>query len=517
MGPMCPGGQRHLVIDNAKKIFKGCLTPVVCTGDPTGTVGRLRHAPEARNLPKAFIISTAWRFFVNPFSAMNNEVGSEGSVCVRNKGAMAVEFESDESTLEGDPRWEAAQRAVRSSALARATQLRAILLFIVRRSILLPEEPISEFEIAYRALGRRSNFNPLDDNIVRVQMGHLRRKLENYFSAEGKNEPIVISIALGSYKPVFQARDSSDLEAQRISTKIDLDHQNQATSEGNTAIIPAPTALPNVSEIASPDTLISWLIAHWLFILLITCGVTLVCIAVGNFVLNRAVQKGSATDRGLALQHFWKPLRFVNTPVIICVGTVGIPRELVNKPIHPVNHYFAPFVTLGTARAVASLTSLSTQLHIPYVVQSAPSIDLEALKTQPTIFIGGFTNPWTTRLMTNLRFRMNLGPPQEIYDTANPTVHWQIAQTRPNYGPNDYAIVARYHDPITNNIAVIIAGLEVNGTVGAAQFVTSSHQLEQLEHVLPSGWEDKNVEIVLKVPVIGGDSGPDTILATQVW
>jgi hypothetical protein len=430
---------------------------------------------------------------------------------------MAVEFESDDSTLEGDPRWEAARRAVSSSTLARATQLRAILLFIVRRSILLPEEPISEFEIAYRVLGRRSNFNPLDDNIVRVQMGHLRRKLENYFSAEGKNEPIVISIALGSYKPAFQARESSDLEAQRISTKIDLDHQNQATSEGNTAIIPAPTALPNVSEIASPDTLRSWFIAHWLPILLITCGVTLVCIAAGISGLNRALQKRNATDQEPATQQFWKPLQFVNTPILICVGTVDIPRKVVNKSIHPSKHYFAPFVTLGTVRAVASLASLSTQLHIPYVVQSAPSVNLEALKTQPTIFIGGFTNPWTTRLMTNLRFRINLGPPQEIYDTANPAVHWQIAQARPDYGRNDYAIVARYHDPITNNIAVIIAGLEVNGTVGAAQFVTSSHQLDQLEHALPSGWEEKNIEIVLRVPVIDGDSGPDKILATQVW
>ena len=112
----------------------------------------------------------------------------------------------DEAMLEGDLRWEAVQRAVRSHTFSRAAQLRAILLFVVRHAIVRPEEPIPEFEIGYRVLGRRKDFNPLDDNIVRVQMGHLRKKLEQYFSSEGIEEEVIIFIPQGSYKPSFRNR-----------------------------------------------------------------------------------------------------------------------------------------------------------------------------------------------------------------------------------------------------------------------------------------------------------------------
>jgi hypothetical protein len=117
-----------------------------------------------------------------------------------------VSIEEEASVLQGDPRWKLAERAARSPALHRATQLRDMLLFIVRQSILNPDEPVHEFDIAHQVLGRRSDFNPLDDNIVRVQMAHLRKKLENYFSTEGKQEDTVITVALGSYRPVFSPR-----------------------------------------------------------------------------------------------------------------------------------------------------------------------------------------------------------------------------------------------------------------------------------------------------------------------
>lgn len=122
------------------------------------------------------------------------------------KGRNAKEPGAAAPALEDDPRWQIAQRAARSPALYRATQLRDMLLFIVRQTIVSPDEPIHESEIAHRVLGRRMDFNPLDDNIVRVQMAHLRKKLDLYFSTEGQNEETVITVALGSYRPVFSAR-----------------------------------------------------------------------------------------------------------------------------------------------------------------------------------------------------------------------------------------------------------------------------------------------------------------------
>jgi hypothetical protein len=122
------------------------------------------------------------------------------------KRINGVGVEDETSVLESNPHWKLAERVARSPALYRATQLREMLLFIVRQSILNPEEPIHEFDIAHQVLGRRSDFNPLDDNIVRVQMAHLRKKLEHHFSTDGKREDVVITVALGSYRPVFSPR-----------------------------------------------------------------------------------------------------------------------------------------------------------------------------------------------------------------------------------------------------------------------------------------------------------------------
>src|ERR1700748_2919461 len=52
------------------------------------------------------------------------------------------------------------------------------------------------------------SFNPNDDNIVRVQAGHLRKKLDQYFSSEGREEPYVPVIPRGTYVPHFVTRQS---------------------------------------------------------------------------------------------------------------------------------------------------------------------------------------------------------------------------------------------------------------------------------------------------------------------
>lgn len=114
--------------------------------------------------------------------------------------------ETEEKAIATDQRWLLAQRIAASQHLAKATQLREILLYIVRRALTSQAVAIREQEIACNVLGRRENFDPSDDNIVRVQVGHLRKKLESYFAAEGMDETIELSIPRGTYVPRFSTR-----------------------------------------------------------------------------------------------------------------------------------------------------------------------------------------------------------------------------------------------------------------------------------------------------------------------
>ena len=121
--------------------------------------------------------------------------------------------EADASTPGERERWDLIQRIVASRHLVKAPQLREILLYIARRSLAENVAAVSEQEIGCHALGRRPDFNPNEDNIVRVQVRHLRRKLEEYFAAEGAGESMVVTIPKGGYLAHFEPRRGAAAES----------------------------------------------------------------------------------------------------------------------------------------------------------------------------------------------------------------------------------------------------------------------------------------------------------------
>jgi hypothetical protein len=121
-------------------------------------------------------------------------------------------------SFEQDERWLLVQRIVRSKPFVRASQLREILIYVTHRVLLDEGIAIPEHEIACKVLGRREGFNPNDDNIVRVQAGHLRKKLDQYFATEGCEESYVLVIPKGTYVPRFVPRQKKDLRDDAVCT-----------------------------------------------------------------------------------------------------------------------------------------------------------------------------------------------------------------------------------------------------------------------------------------------------------
>lgn len=113
-----------------------------------------------------------------------------------------------------DPRLALVQRIINSSHFQKARQLREILLYLVSRALEETPTPISEYDVACNALGRRPDFNSNEDNIVRVQIRQLRKKLENYFESEGRAESILLTVPKGSYAPHFETREPAVSNAE---------------------------------------------------------------------------------------------------------------------------------------------------------------------------------------------------------------------------------------------------------------------------------------------------------------
>lgn len=105
-----------------------------------------------------------------------------------------------------DLRWEAVQRVAASTSFQRSPRLRELLLYICERSVQNRPGELREQQIGCGVFGRKSDYNPGEDNIVRVEIRQLRKRLQEYFASEGKDDPYEILIPKGAYVPVIEPR-----------------------------------------------------------------------------------------------------------------------------------------------------------------------------------------------------------------------------------------------------------------------------------------------------------------------
>jgi hypothetical protein len=82
---------------------------------------------------------------------------------------------------------------------------------------------ISEYEIAVEALGRRADFDPALDSIVRVEAHRVRRKLKEIYDQEGEEHSLRLVLPLGSYLPQFIPAGHPGAESHEFSHPSEQD------------------------------------------------------------------------------------------------------------------------------------------------------------------------------------------------------------------------------------------------------------------------------------------------------
>lgn len=99
-----------------------------------------------------------------------------------------------------------------SSQFKSSNQLKKILIYLVCQTLDGKQESIKAYSIATEALGRRDDFDPSSDSIVRAQTHRIRTKLHKYYSAEHYDSGVVIELPLNSYIPHFRYSARIDKE-----------------------------------------------------------------------------------------------------------------------------------------------------------------------------------------------------------------------------------------------------------------------------------------------------------------
>jgi hypothetical protein len=218
----------------------------------------------------------------------------------------------------------------------------------------------------------------------------------------------------------------------------------------------------------------------------------------------------------------WGNLVSTRSSSVISLGEPRLypPENTTNEPSAR-QHLRSDYVTLSDLQALLRIVRLLDHKGAAYRVQPASSTTFADLRQGPVVLLGGLDNPWTMRAQQNLRFRLESDGSgfDWITDSRDPGAKkWFVDFNRPySQVTTDYAIVAYFRDPGTQQPTLIIAGMGENGTKAASEFITDDAQLtnalgESLRK--PGG---SNFEVVLSTEVVNGSTGAPMALVKEAW
>lgn len=98
---------------------------------------------------------------------------------------------------------EAMQRILASHTFSKAPRLCSLLQYVVENSLTGNFDDLTEQQVGIRVFNRSPGYNSGEDTIVRGTARHLRQRLEQYYSDEGRGEPLRISVPKGGYVAHF--------------------------------------------------------------------------------------------------------------------------------------------------------------------------------------------------------------------------------------------------------------------------------------------------------------------------
>ena len=107
------------------------------------------------------------------------------------------------STMEFEQEKREFHSLLASGIFDRAPNLAQVLTYVCEKYFEGAAEQIKEYNIAVEALGRPAGFDQKRDSIVRVEAHRLRKRLREYYVAEGAGHSVRIDIPPGQYAPTF--------------------------------------------------------------------------------------------------------------------------------------------------------------------------------------------------------------------------------------------------------------------------------------------------------------------------
>ncbi|MEM9734713.1 MAG: hypothetical protein AAF903_14715 [Pseudomonadota bacterium] len=154
--------------------------------------------------------------------------------------AAAVKAEDVENCL---------TRILTSPTFSGSNNLQKFLSYVVREWLAGRGDEIKAYTIGVDALGKPEDFDSQTDATVRVMARRVRDQLALYYADEGRDDPVVIRIPVGSYRPEISYRDG-DNKAQPSGIELGI----QAQHGDQLSAAPAESSKTEVIEGKAPSS-----------------------------------------------------------------------------------------------------------------------------------------------------------------------------------------------------------------------------------------------------------------------
>jgi len=375
--------------------------------------------------------------------------------------------------------------------------------YVVLKTLQGHQDELKERTIGIEAFGRAPEYDLNEDPVVRVIAGEVRKRLAQYYYEAEHQRELRIEIPTGSYRPEFKFNPVHAEPIEAVS-RADDSTQGQWTP---TALLDPKSGVPLHRDTKSHK-------------LRMIAGIAVIGLsaAVGWGVFH-------LWDNS-AYRQLWGPVFDNSGTIVVSVGSV----TMLNRPANLSQHsaasvglhgLFADPVALADAIAISNIQKVVFEHSRASVIQSSTMTTFSDLQKGPVILISGFDNPWTMRLTDPLRFHFVQPSIDtfEIVDRTDPGHKvWAInTLTAFDQVTHDYGLVGRFHDPTTEQIVVVAAGIGENGTIAASELLSDRKYLAELSKQGISPRRNQNWEAVVETKMIDGKPGPPHVIASYIW
>ncbi len=377
-------------------------------------------------------------------------------------------------------------------------------------------EILKERTLAIEVFGRHADSDLADDSIVRVGAREVRKRLAQYYVADGMHDQVRIDLPAGSYVPFFHYLNEEGGDSSGMAGVL----HEPAPAEPSPAV---PAARP------APRTRRS---------LLLIGGIALLAAMSVMMTWRFAGSKPSEFD------VFWDPVLNRNMPILLVLAhpivyhpssrasrldterngrpalplerPINVPPQLLDgSDMVPVIDQYVGF---GDTVAVLRFAMLLAQ-HSRYPgLRLASKVEFNDLRDSTPILIGAFTNRWTAEITRNMRYGFTYQNQKPCIVDSSTGQAWALkSKTDDGRSGEDYVLICRLPHSLTGGFMMVGAGLNVYGTEEAGRILAEPDSLIPILRKLPANWPTKNLEFVLHVEVVGDAPAMPEMVAAYTW